>query len=423
MNTPFPDLNWLPLARQAALRNDWLRERLETLLPALMARAQLDMWLVIAQEYNEDPVIMTLLPEPEMAARRRTILLFHRRPDGSVERLTVSRYGQPGFYDAAWDPDEGDQWEALARHVRARDPQRIGINVSETSAFADGLSHGEYTRLATALGEAWMARVVSAESLAVAWLESRISAEWAVYPSLAALGHRLIATAFSPSVITPGVTTTADVVWWFREACRALGVAPWFQPSVVIQAHGQPFAPFYRDKPVRTLILPGDLLHCDFGFRHLGLCTDQQQHAYVLRPGERAAPDGLNQALANANRLQAIHLAAMRVGASGNDVLREALAAGRAAGLDGMIYSHPIGYHGHAAGPTIGLWDSQGGVPGRGDYPLYDETCYSIELNCVTPVPEWDDQPVRIMLEEEAFLRGGRADWLSGRQTALHLIG
>lgn len=408
----------LPLRARAERRNEWLRQRLDTLLPELMARAGLDMWIVAAREYNEDPVIMTLLPAPSMAARRRTILLFSRRADGGVERLSIDRYGFGEFYARGWDPEAEDQFACLARVVRERDPQAIGVNVSETFAFADGLSHSEHGQLVAALGPLYAGRVRSAERLAVGWLERRTPAELAAYPEIVAICHALIARAFSRQVITPGATTTDDVVWWFRQIMLDLGVAAWFQPTVDIQAPGQR----YDDAGERRVVIePGDLLHCDVGFAYMGLCTDQQQHAYVLRPGERAAPAGLRAALAAGNRLQDIHIDAMRPGRTGNEVLRAALERARAEGIRPSVYSHPLGHHGHAAGPTIGLWDQQGGVPGRGDYPLFDETCYAVELNVVCDVPEWG-QDVRIALEEDAALTGGAMRWLDGRQTRLHII-
>jgi Metallopeptidase family M24 len=411
----------LPLRAQADLRNAWLRERLDKLVPELMAREGFDAWIVAAREYNEDPVIMTLLPEPAMAARRRAILLFARRADGGVERLTLDRYGYDDFYERGWDPDTGeDQYTCLARLVRERDPQRIGIDLSETFAFADGLTYSEHAQLAAALGPELMARAHSAERLVVGWLERRIAAEIEHYPAMVALGHAIIAEMFSSRTITPGVTTSDDLVWWMRQTMHDLGLRAWFQPSIEIQAPGQRYD---EKEHVRKVIQPGDLLHCDVGFYYLGLATDQQQHAYLLRPGERDAPAGLQAALAAANRLQGIHLAALQVGRTGNDVLRAALAQAGEEDINASVYSHPLGYHGHAAGPTIGLWDQQGGVPGRGDYPVFDQTCYSIELNARSAVPEWDGQEVRIALEEDALLWDGTPSWLDGRQTAFYLVG
>lgn len=417
----------LPLRQQAERQREWLKHRLDTVLPEIMAREGIDMWLVIAREYNEDPVIMTLLPPPEMAARRRTILMFHRQDGGVVERLTLSRYGMPGFYEAAWDPERESQYECLAREIEARNPQKIGLNFSEHFAFGDGLSHQEYTRLAAALGDDLMRRVVSASRLCVGWLERRTPQELIVYSGLVEIGHAVIAEAFSSKVITPGITTTEDVVWWMRQTLHDMGLQAWFQPSVELQAPDAPVKSLLsraQDVPdPRTLIQPGDLLHCDVGFYCMGLATDQQQHAYVLRPGECDAPQGLKDALACGNRLQDILLDEMVVGRTGNAVLRAARQCALDEGLTPSIYTHPLGYHGHAAGPTIGLWDMQDGVPGNGDYELFDDTCYSIELNITTSVPEWDNHVVCIMLEEDATLTGGVMRYLHGRQTKLHLIG
>jgi len=409
----------LPLREQAKIRDRWLKARLESIMPELLEREDFDMWLVICREYNEDPVIMSLLPAESMSARRRTILVF-TRADKGIERLTLSRYGYEGFYDAAWNPDEEEQLERLARVVSQRDPKRIGVNVSPTFAFGDGLSHSEYELLTEALGPPYASRLHSAEKLCVGWLERRLPEEITAYPRLVETGHQIIARAFSTAVIHPGISTTDDVVWWMRQTMQDAGLSAWFQPTIDIQAPGQSYED--TENP-RSAIMPGDLLHCDMGFHYLGLATDQQQHAYVLRPGESQAPPGLAAALRDGNRLQDIHLEEMRVGRSGNDVLRAALKRAATEGIRAQIYSHPLGFHGHAAGPLVGLWDRQDGLPGVGDYPLFDDTVYSIELNVTRSVPEWDGQDVRIMLEEDAVLTGGEMRWLDGRQEALHVIG
>lgn len=408
----------LPLREQADLRNTWLRERLDNYIPELMWRENFDMWIVAAREYNEDPVIMTLLPEPSMAARRRTILVFYKKPNNEVERLTIDRYGFKDFYTRVWEPEKEDQLACLGRIVKERKARKIGLNYSEHFAFGDGLSHNEYNEIAAALGEEIMSRTQSAERLCIGWLEHRIQPEWDVYPSLVAMGHAMIAEAYSRRVIEPGVTTTDDVVWWFRQTMHDLGFKAWFHPTVEIQAPGQR----HDAKDGREVIQPGDLLHCDVGFYYLGLATDQQQHAYILKPGETDAPEGLKAALKDANRLQDILMEEMQVERSGNEVLKPALERAKAEGLKPQIYTHALGYHGHAAGPTIGLWDQQGGVPGKGDYELFDQTCHSIELNAIKAVPEWGFQEVRMALEEDAALRGGQMQWLDGRQEALYLI-
>ncbi|MDX2076675.1 MAG: M24 family metallopeptidase [bacterium] len=415
----------LSLRKQAEIRNEWLKYRLDHVLPELMKREGFDMWVVIAREYNEDPVVMTLLPQPAMSARRRTILVFYRKPDGTVERLTVSRYDMPGFYESVWNPDtEPDQYDALARVITERNPHSIGINISDNFAFADGLSHSQHTYLfALDKNGDLRHKMKSAVRLAVGWLETRTPDELLAYPSIIEIGHAIIAEAFSTRVITPSITTTDDIVWWMREKMAEMGLQAWFQPTVEIQAQGLSFNPINIKDATRKVILPGDLLHCDIGFYYLGLASDQQQHAYVLKAGETDAPQGLKDTLAEGNRLQDILIHNIRIGRTGNDILADTLSHAKAEGITPSVYSHPIGYHGHAAGPTIGLWDNQVRVVGTGDYEVHDNTAYSIELNIIKPVPEWGGQEVRIMLEEDAVLQNGAVRWLHGRQTALHLIG
>jgi len=407
----------LSLKGQAAVYDGWLRVRLDKVLPEIMRREKIDMWLVVCREYNEDPVYLSLVPFQSLSARRLAILVFFDRGEAKgVERFSVSRYGVGTLFPTLWKGEKDDQWEALAAAVRERNPNRIGIDEAETFAFGDGLSAYLKARLVEALGPEYAARLVSAERLAVGWLERRTPREMEVYPHIVAVAHAIIAEAFSSKVVTPGVTTSNDLEWWMLEKVRTLGLSTWFDPSISIQ---RPKSGLYGESPV---IHRGDLLHCDFGITYLKLNTDTQQMAYVLREGEEEAPEGLKAALAQGNRLQDIHLAEMKPGLTGNQVLAAALKRAKAEGLKPSIYSHPLGVHGHAAGPTIGLWDRQGGVPGAGDYPLFDDTVYSIELNVAATVPEWGGQEVRIALEQDAALLGGRVRFLDERQTAFHII-
>jgi Xaa-Pro aminopeptidase len=418
-----PEMKILPLRVQADLRNAWLKIRLDQVLLPIMRREKLDMWIVDAREYNEDPVIMSLLPEPAMSARRRTILLFWQQPDGSLGRMSLDRYGFGNFYQAGWNPGAESQFECLGRMVREIDPASIGLNYSQTFAFSDGLTHSEYEQILAAIGPEYAGRVSSAERLAVGWLEQRIQPELEAYPGFLEISNAIIAEAFSNRVIQPGVTTTDDVVWWMRQKMNDLGLQAWFQPTVELQAAGELPAPIGKTNPEeRKLIQPGDLLHCDMGFYSLGLTTDQQQLAYVLKPGETDAPDGLKAGMAAANRLQDILIGCMLPGRTGNQVLKSALEQARAEGIEPMIYTHPLGYHGHGAGPTIGLWDQQGGVSGAGDYELNNNTSYAIELNVQQAVPEWDGQVVMFALEEDAALVDRHMRWLAGRQEKMHII-
>ncbi|MDK3255857.1 M24 family metallopeptidase [Blastococcus capsensis] len=421
----------LPLREQADVRDRWLTERLLDVLPGLMDRAGIDLWVVVGREYNEDPVLATLLPATWLTARRRTILLLHRSDDG-VTPAAVSRY-PVGQFLPAWTAarstgraTERAQWAEVRRFVEQAGPLRIGVDVSERFALADGLSHTDHRLLTEALGP-YAERLVSAEQLAVGWLETRLAEEIAVLHVLNRLVHQVIAEAFSPAVVTVGTTTALDVAWWIRQRFHDLGVEPWFQPTVVLQRAGVPLTEeqgtLLPAVPYDAVVQPGDLMQCDVGLTSLGLRTDTQRNAYVLRPGESAAPDGLRAALRTANRLQELTTAALVPGRTGNEVLTAARVAAVAEGIDGDVYSHPIGYHGHGAGPAIGQWDEQGGVPGAGDYPVHRDTAYALELAVRRPVPEWGGQCVRLGLEEGIALTDDGVEYLDGRQTEFLLIG
>jgi len=413
----------LPERQRAEVRNTWLKKRLETILPEVMKREETDMWIVVAREYNEDPVIMTLLPEPMMYARRRTILVFFRKPDGTVERITISRYGVGDFYQTAWDPAKEDQWSCLGRIVDERRPGTIGLNFAKVFAFGDGITHSEYGYVMDAIGPEYAARVKSAERLCVGWLERRSPEEIQSYAGIVEIAHAIVAEGFSSEVVHPGITTTDDVVWWMRQKMTDLGVRAWFQPSISIQAPGQVFGmPDERNKDVRKLILLGDVLHCDVGIQYLGLCTDTQQNAYVQRLGEVDVPQGLKDAFAAGNRFQDMVTGQLVKGRTGNEILAGALAKAKEEGIKASLYTHPIGFHGHAAGPAFGMWDNQVSVPGTGEYELFDDTCFALELNIVRAVPEWGGMEVRIALEQDVVFTGGKAHYLAGRQTGFHLI-
>lgn len=415
----------LSMKERAAVIDNWLADRLENVVPELMRRNGVDMWIVSAREYNEDPVIRSMLPATWLAARRRTVLVFHDRGQTEgVERTAVARYDIGAFFPSGWNPDEEpDQWARVAEIIEKANPQKIAINRSSTFALADGMTHSEYEGLIGALPARFQDRIVPGENLAIGWLETRTEAEMAVYPMICKIAHQIIAEGLSEQVIQPGITTTADVEWWYRDRIRDLNLVTWFHPSVSIQRNDASEArSSFASRAGEDTILPGDLLHVDFGITYLRLNTDTQQHAYVLNPGEKDAPAGLKEALKTGNRLQDILTSHFEAGRSGNDILKATRDQAIAEGIVPSIYTHPIGFHGHGAGPTIGLWDQQGGVPGRGDYPLYANTAHSIELNARVSIPEWNDKEIRIMLEEDAFFDGTKTWYIDGRQTELHLI-
>lgn len=423
------------LREQAEVRQEWLRLRLERVLPRLMRRHDVDMWIVPVREYNEDPVFFSLVSPTTMAARRRTIYVFHDRGGSEgIERIAIGGTSQGGLYEVVRDPAATvgaagarerpaepfgpEQWRLLVPIVTERDPATIAVNVSRTHAFSDGLTAGEWEALRETLGEKYAARVVHRELLPLEYIEERLPEMLPTYRRMQEIVHETIATAFSERVIEPGRTRTEDVVWWLRQRVNDLGLGDWFQPSVTVQRRGVEMG-----DSANPVILRGDVLHTDFGISALGLNTDTQHMGYVLRDGETEPPGGLVAALHRANRLQDLLLEEMEPGRTGNDVLRRTLERMRAEGIDGSVYTHPIGDHGHGAGPLIGLWDRQDGVPGRGEVELRPETWFSIELQATSPVPEWDAQRVRMALEEEARIdASGRREWVLRRQDRFHLV-
>ncbi|MDH5499701.1 MAG: aminopeptidase P family protein, partial [Gammaproteobacteria bacterium] len=355
-----------------------------------------------------------------------TILLIYDSAEGQpLETLAVSRYAVGDTFKKAWDREQdGEQWQHLGKLIAERQPKKIAVNTSDNFALADGISHTEYGKLMEVLTPELQARVVSAENIAIGWLETRSAEEMQIYPQICRIAHEILAEGLSEAVIQPGITTTNDVSWWYRERIRELKLTTWFHPSVSVQRAEQAVVDMktaIESQDDDVVILPGDLIHVDFGITYLRLNTDTQQHAYVLRPGESDAPKELKRALERGNRLQDILTSRFVTGRTGNDILAQSLAQAKKEGIVASIYTHPIGYHGHAAGPTIGMWDQQQGVPGNGDYPMYPDTAYSIELYAETEVAAWG-KAVRISLEEDAFFDGEKTWYIDGRQKAFHLI-
>lgn len=404
--------------------NDMVVDRLDNMLPKLMAEADLDMWLVINREYGEDRLFYTLVPQPTFAARRTTILVFHKQKDGSVDRFSVSRYAIGDVYKTVWDGGSKEQqWQRLAEVIAERDPKKIGINVSKDWALADGLSVGLHEQLKAYLPEKYEQRLVSAQDLVVRWLETRSEKELHVYPQVVTIARRVIAEAFSNKVITPGVTTTDEIAWYMRERFEQLQLRPWFQPYVNIQRKGDETTKedVFMGVYGRT-VLPGDVIHTDVGICYLNQCTDTQEMAYVLKMDETDVPKGLQDAMAVGNRWQDILTSNFKTGDSGNTILANTIKDSKAAGIISSIYTHPLGFVGHGSGPTIGMWDNQGPTPIQGDWLLYPNTGYAIEGNITTKVPEWDDQWVQIKLEQSAVFDGKKVWYLAGRQTQWHVI-
>ena len=416
----------LPEKERALLKDEILEDRFKNLLPGLMEDANIDMWLLISREYNEDPVLKTMLPATWLNARRRTIIVFYRnKKEKIIERLAVARYNIGKSIQSSWDKEkEPSQWKALVDIIASRNPDKIGINFSKHFALADGLVKTGFDELLENLPETYQERLVSAEKLAIGWLETRSKMEMKLYKKLVKITHDIIDEAFSANVIQTGITTTEDIVWFMRQKVTDLGLETWFHPTVdiqrnneVLKSHIESFSKGEEEKTIQK----GDLLHCDFGITYIGLNTDCQQHAYVLKKTESEVPVFLKEAFKKGNRVQDILTNNMRLGVTGNEILKASLIQGRKEGLKPSIYTHPLGKYGHSAGTTIGMWDSQNGVPFNGDYALHKNTVYAIELNTTVAIKEWG-KDIRIMLEEAGFFGDGVFEYVNERQVAIKPI-
>ena len=413
---------------RAIVIDEILDDRFNNLLPKLMDAADLDMWVVISREYNEDPVIKTMLPATWLNARRRTILLFYRdKAKNTIEKLAVARYNVGKNIVSAWDKEkEPNQWKRLMQLISERNPKKIGLNYSTDHNIADGLVKTDYEEFMANLPKKYTSKVTSAEQLAVRWIETRTEREMVIYDQLVDITHDIIAEAFSEKVITPGITTTSEVEWWMRQKVTDLGLETWFHPTIDVQRSKEELVSHlysFSGRPEDTVILPGDLVHCDFGITYLRLNTDCQELAYVLKPEETTAPEFLVNGLKEGNKLQDFLTGNMIKGRSGNEILKKSLDEAKAVGLRPSIYTHPLGTYGHSAGTTIGMWDAQGGVM-RDDgenYGLNPNTVYAIELNTTINIPEWN-RDIRIMLEEAGFYGEDGFRYVNGRQTELLLI-
>jgi Xaa-Pro aminopeptidase len=413
----------LNLKDRATLIEKIQKDRLDNLLPELMSKNGIDMWIIITREYNEDPIIKTLLPPTWLNARRRTILVFSfDESTKKTESVAISRYNFGKNIKSIWDKEKTpNQMSALKNYIEKVNPKKIGLNYSENFALIDGISKSDYELFYSSISNDIKQRIVSAEDLGIQWIETRTELEKEIYKDLVSITQNIINEAFSNKVIKPGKTTTDDVVWWMREKVLELNLKTWFHPTVDVQRNEQSDLYAFDGKSKYDIIQPGDLVHCDFGISYLTLNTDCQQIAYVLKSDEKEAPEFLTKALKDANKLQDILTSEFELNKTGNEILLNSLKIAKEKGLDPQIYTHPLGTFGHSAGTTIGMWDSQEGVPIKGDVLMKYNTVYAIELNNKSFIKDWNKE-VRIMLEEAGLFEENGFKYINGRQEEIILI-
>ncbi len=418
--------NIIPLRDRAGIHNEILEWRLENILPELMRREGIDLWIVMNRENNEDPVYLSMVSKPNDWARRLSILMFHDRgKNQGVACMTANWHGTstsgPLYTNILKNKsnDIQSQFDCIVDYIKQHNPRKIGLNTSKSWNFGDGLTVGLWQHFMETLPESYHDRVVSAEYLCVGWLETRSPLELSYYRIVCSVAHDIIAEAFSNKVIVPNLTTADDVSWWMRQRIKDLGMDYWSELNVRIQRSPKDQAKYGKDDRV---IRRGDCLWTDFCLDYLGLKTDINGQAYVCRLHETEPPPGIQAALKRAHRVQEIYMQEFAAGRTGNEVLQSALAKARKEGLNPRIYSHPIGSYGHGAGTTIGRTERQDGVPIMGDYPLHYNTCYSVEVSSTTKVPEWDGGELTIGPEDNAAFTREGIWFMDGRQENFYLI-
>ncbi len=401
--------------------------RLEQLLPRIMRETGIDMWILPCNEDNYDPVFKTMIPYDAWCPITQILVFYDPGPGKPIERLNVSRTNMKGLHEKVWDSRAWDlekkesQWDCLARIVKERNPQRIGINESDVIWAADGLTVSLKKKLVKSIGSQFSERLESAEPASTLWLETLLDEELDLFDTAVAISHALIAETFSNSIITPGVTTTEDLHFHYRQRFADLGLGMAFRPHFsVIGRHPEVLETYpMTDKIIRR----GDVLHCDVGIIYLRYNTDTQEMAYVLRRGETEVPEGLKAGFAEGNRLQDVFCGEFKEGLTGNQMLNNILTTAKQKGIKiPKIYSHSLGYYLHEPGPLIGLpWEQKDTGP-RGEVKLVPNSCFTVELSVTRPVPEWGLDAFRFRFEQDIVFTKTGVYFLDGRQTEFHVI-
>jgi len=415
----------LPWSQQLAIREQWLEKRHQMILP-MMRKHGIDMWIVVNEEFHEDPITPYIAP-PRPYEGNRDLFVFIDTGEKGLRKLAVTGYAEENlkrFFETFDEPRPGDK--VLPELWQQYHPTKIALSYGARRGVQRSLTKDSYDFLAEKMGPEAAKRFVPAADLIEDYLATRIPEEFDTYTTLVALTDVLTRRAFSNEVITPGKTTVGDLRRWFYDALWSRGVGTWFQPDLRVQRKGVPndtSRGFLAVSPEHTVIQSGDVLHVDFGITYMGLNSDWQKMAYVLRPGEKDVPEGLQRAMKNTNQLQdALTLRAARPGRLAGEVYNLAMDEMKQKGIDAKIYSHPVGNQGHGLGPTIDFRSAQRQDAVAQAKRLVKGSYLSVELNTETPVPEWDGQKVYVMLEDDAYLTDDGYKFFRPRQESWYLI-
>jgi len=424
---PTPDAPaLLPMSQQIAVREAWLEQRHATLLP-LMRKHDIAMWIVVNEEFHDDPLTAYIAP-PRPYAGNRDYFVFVDAGAAGLKRIAITGYSEDNLKRFFESPDEPVPADIrFGQLMDQYDPRTIGLSVGGARGVTRSLTFDTHAFLRKAVGPKYVERFTSAADLIEEYLDTRLPEEREHYTTAVALTEYLTRRALSSEVITPGKTTVGEVRHWLYDALQAHGVRTWFQPDLRVQKRGVPNPTsrgFLAVAPERTLIERGDVVHLDFGLTYMGLDTDWQKMAYVLREGETDVPEGLKRAMANTNTLQdALMTRHSRPGRLAGDVYLDTMAEMGEKKIEAMIYSHPVGAQGHGLGASIDFRASQRqDIAQQAQRRLRDGSYISIELNTATAVPEWDGQKVFVMMEDVAWLGADGWHFFRPRQESWYLI-
>ena len=422
-NEPIPAMPKLLSQReQMDVREAWLKKRLDTMLLPMMQRNGIDMWIVVNEEFHSDPVTEHIVPPIPIVGRRDYFIFIDR--GGKLERYAIVRYLEERLKNhyTVLNPPRAEMAATVKKLVDERAPKTIALNYGGSRGQQNGLTHDGFKTLAETLGADNEKKFVSAAKLLTEFFDTRLFEELEHYRQAVLATDVITRRAFSNEVIRPGKTTVGDVRWWMMQQVNNLGLGIWFQPDLRVQRQSKDTGTtqqFLSVADESVVLERGDLIHVDFGLIYMGLSTDWQKHGYILRPGEKDAPVGLKAALKNTNRLQDIMFGVARAGMTGTQVYDATMAECKKQGIDAMIYSHPIGAHGHGLGASIDF--RRGGVGGD-EERLRLGSFTSIELNTATNVPEWNNQRVTVMAEDDAVMTENGFQFIRPRQTEFYLI-
>ncbi len=402
--------NIVPERTQVEVMQRWIEWRIDNVLPRLMEEQDVDVWILLR---HREPAYLSLVEaNAEGMVLRRPRVLLMRLAGDQIERIELS------------------ELEELKTTLKALKPTTLAV------------SEGDRESVEEFIPKSLRSRLQNSELLEVGFLQEQAPAAISVFEHVARVANEIYVEAFSNIAITPDVTTSDDLNWWMRDRYKALGLETYDHPTITVQRaesdraiYGDPDGAFQIAGPPRNgfdvVLRRGDLVFADTGIKYFGLNTDAQQCVYLLRSGETEMPKGLQQAFANARRLQDLVMEEIRPSRSGAEVFDAAMTRADDEGLRADVYSHPLPLYlnryelnggfiyleRYGAGPEIARGDEP-----ELDLPIGRNTVYALELDVLYSVPEWGGQDVRMLMETNIAVTDTDARFIGGRQSSCYLV-